>query len=193
MSTDVRARAVRAISFPATDAVFAERVREIVRDGRSDAAEVAGTLMRRLRVLHPHVSTSLRSEVAGFGEDAVVYVFRDGSVLPPIDRADWIDDPAVARVVTDATGRYLDANAAAATLFGVTVEQIVGASAGTFTRADTRIEDPAALWRALAKVGSLRSVSIVQCADGSERAVEFVTTRDGDGPGRNVTVLRALT
>ena len=102
----------------------------------------------------------------------------------------WTQDPTTARVVTDATGVYQDANDVAVELFGVERHVIMGAAAGTFTGPDRRVEDAAALWSALRDTGRLHSLAVVRCQDGREERVEFLTLRDGDGPGRNVTFLR---
>ena len=67
---------------------------------------------------------------------------------------------------------------------------MVGTKAGSFTRPDDRIEDAEKVWRALEQTGRLHSLAMIRCADGSETHVEYVTIKDGDGPGRNVTYLR---
>jgi PAS domain-containing protein len=138
--------------------------------------------------VYPAIRTVIRDEVAGFG-DPLVYVYRDGSALSNLTDA-WIDDTTTARVVTDATGVYVDANDEAAALFRVERESIIGARAGTFTRQDSRIEDSASLWRALRDTGRLHSLALVRSPGAADKAVEFLTLCDGDGPGRNVTYLR---
>jgi PAS domain S-box-containing protein len=184
---------VRAVTFPGDDAVFGERVREILAGHPIDHPDQAIEILeRRLRGLHPGVTIRVRSEVAGLGGAQVLYVFRDGSALSSFARDEWTGDPSTARVVTDGTGRYLDANAEAATLFGVARDDIVGRSAGTFTTPDERIQDADALWRSLATSGRLHSLALVHRPDSAAISVEFVTIRDGDGPGRNVTFLRSL-
>ena len=85
-----------------------------------------------------------------------------------------------------------DCNDAAAALLGVPRHQIVGSRAGSFTRLDARIEDGDALWQALATKGRLHSLAVVRRPDGTETSVEFVTIANGDGPDRNVTVLREV-
>jgi PAS domain S-box-containing protein len=122
----------------------------------------------------------------------VIYVFRDGSAVSR-DRDDWTDSAGVARLVTDSTGRYVAANDEAATLFGVTTNEIIGRPAGSFTRPQPRIPKRDARWHALEASGRLYSLTRVQPANGSESAIEFVTIKDGDGPGRNVTFLRSVT
>jgi PAS domain S-box-containing protein len=183
---------VTALPFPTDDLVFAQHVKEILRDGIDASADGAIERLRdRLRRVYPKADARLRAEVAGFGRSPVVYVFRDGTARQTFDDT-WIDDPATARLVSDPSGAYVDANDAAAALFGVARDAIVGRQTGSFTRPDTRIEDRDALWRALAAKGRLHSLALVQRSDGSEISIEFVTIQDGDGPGRNVTVLREV-
>jgi PAS domain S-box-containing protein len=188
---EVRARLhdLTVVTFPADDAVFAERVHELVEGSLAADDDVASALETRLRRIHPRVGTSFRESMAGFG-DQVLYVFRDGTPLSKFGDERWVHQPDTARVVTDPSGRYVDANPAAEELFGVSREEILSARAGTFTRPDDRIENADALWRALAKHGRLHSLAVVTCPDGTEESVEFITVLDGDGPGRNVTTLR---
>jgi len=183
-------RKIVARSFPTDDVVLAAHVQELLQSRRAhDPASVASELETRLRPVYPHIRTSVRSDVAGFG-DTMVYVFRDGSAAHLPDVESWIEDPGTARVVSGPTGVYVDANEAAARLFGHPVESIIGNPAGTYTRPDVRIEDRDALWRMLDRTGRLHSLAVVRCADGGETPVEFMTVKDGDGPGRNVTYLR---
>ena len=184
---------VTALSFPAADVVFAERVREalegVLRD--SDGQDVETRLASRLRAVHPHVATSRHHSLGGFG-GTTIYVYRDGSPLSSLDDDSWIEAPDTARVVTDDTGRYVEANEAAALLFGVPANEIVGREAGTFTRPDARIEQPAALWHAIASRGRVHSLAVLRCPDGTEESVEFITVRDEAGSGRHVTHLRPV-
>lgn len=191
MQIQVERLAILVMTFPSDDLVFAERVREALREAEhsDDAQEI---LEHRLRLVHPEVAIRQRAEAAGFGPSRVLYAFRDGSALPQHNTDDWIDDVSTARVVTDPTGAYLDANDQAARLFGVAREVILRSRAGAFTRPDARISDADALWQAFAKVGRLHSLAVVVRPDGTETPVEFVTVRDRDGPGRTVTVLRSL-
>ncbi len=183
---------ITALPFPTDDLVFAEHVKQILRDPIGPSLEEAIERLRdRLRRVYPKADARLRAEVAGFGKSPVVYVFRDGTARQTFEDT-WIDDPATARLVSDPSGAYVDANESAAALFGVGRDAIVGRQAGSFTRPDTRIEDRDALWRALAAKGRLHSLALVQRSDGTETSIEFVTIQDGDGPGRNVTVLREI-
>jgi PAS domain S-box-containing protein len=117
-------------------------------------------------------------------------VFRDGSVTTSLTAEDWVDDPATARLVTDRSGTYIEANERAEHLFGRPASEIIGRKAGSFTRPDDRVEDAEAVWRALDQTGRLHSLAVIRCADETDTPVEYVTVKDGDGPGRNVTFLR---
>jgi PAS domain S-box-containing protein len=190
----VRPHAITAVTFPADDVVFGERVRELLEGPLveiTDEEDLVEELIDRLRAVFPRVATRFRDPLAGFG-DRPLYVFRDGTARSSLDGDAWIRDSATARVVTDPSGSYIDANPAAEQLFGAKRAEILATRAGAFTRPDTRIEDAEALWRALATNGRLHSLGVVRCRDGRELAVEFVTIRDGDGEGRNVTYLRPV-
>jgi PAS domain S-box-containing protein len=181
------------VTFPADDAVFAARIRATLADLDVRGLDaILDRLKHDLCPVHPRVELHVRTSLAGFGPGLVVYAFRDGSALDRHRDGTWCQDPALARLVTDGDGTYLDANAAAAELFGVKREDIIGKSAGAFTRPDAVVPDGDALWRTLKEQGQLHSLAIVQRPDGVERHVEFVTTRDQDGPGRHVTVIRGL-
>lgn len=191
MSPDEDAAPITAVPIPSDDFVFALRVRDELRNlDRLPVGEAASTLQARLRRIHPDAHTSLRSAMASYGAARVIYVYRDGWERR-ISEDDWTTDPGTARVVTDPAGTYLEANDAAATLFGVDRLEIIGRAAGSFTHADALVGDAAELWRTLETVGRLHSLAIVAQAGGTEEVVEFVTIKDGDGAGRNVTFLRA--
>jgi PAS domain S-box-containing protein len=184
---------VTVLSFPADDVVFAERVREALDSVPRDSGgqDLERLLAIRLRRVHPHVATSQRHSLAGFG-GTTIYVYRDGSPLSSLDDEAWIRDPDTARVVTDDTGRYVEANEAAALLFRVPANEIVGREAGTFTHPDARIEHAAELWRAIASRRRVHSLAVVRCPEGTEESVEFITVRDEAGTGRHVTYLRPV-
>ena len=65
-----------------------------------------------------------------------------------------------------------------------------GASVGS--QGQRRIKDAAAPCDVLRSTGRLNSLDVVTRPDQTETRVEFLTIRDGDGPGRNVTYLRAI-
>jgi PAS domain S-box-containing protein len=165
-------------------------VRELLqRKADVDAAGICAALEASLRHAYPLVRATIRTDVAGFG-DTLIYVFRDGSATASLTAEDWIDDPATARVVTDPSGTYVEVNQRAEHLFGRPAIEIIGRSAGSFTPPDDRVGDAEAVWRALEQTGRLHSLGVIRCADETQTPVEYVTVKDGDGPGRNVTFLR---
>jgi PAS domain S-box-containing protein len=184
--------AVVAHTFPTDDAVFGARVTELLaRERRRVPERVCTALEANLRPTYPDVRTSVRADIAGFG-GVVVYVYRDGTPVSKLGSDEWVESRESARVVFDASGVFIDANDAAAGVFGVPREEIVGTQAETFVPPDARIRDPRDLWRRLEAKGRLHSLAIVRRPDGTPQRVEFVTVKDGDGPGRNVTFLRSI-
>jgi PAS domain-containing protein len=173
--------------------VFKERIRELGAEMRDfPAASVIEALDRRLRPIHPNVTIQLRDDLAGPDYTSTIYVFRDGAVRDRPGGESWTEEATTARVVTDADGQYVEANDAAGLLFGVPPAEILGRRAGEFTRPDARIKDAAALWDVLRSTGRLNSLAVVMRPDQTQTRVEFLTVRDGDGPGRNITYLRAI-
>jgi len=192
VAADHDRRPIAAVPMPSDDAVFATRVREQWRGlSRLPIGEAASRLQQRLRPVHPEVHTSVRSDMASYGDTRVLYVYRDARTRRQFSD-DWRQEEGTARVVTDRTGTYLEADDAAARLFGVPGEEIIGARAGSFTRPDARIRDAAELWRTLETTGRLHSLAIVARPDGTEEVVEFLTVKDEDGEGRHVTYLRPV-
>jgi PAS domain-containing protein len=187
-SSTLDGRAWEVRTFPAEDKVLAERVRGILAEaGPTSADEAIAVLKERLEPLHPDIEVRVRAPLADLGGTAL-YVFRDGRAISEPREASWIDEPTTARLVSDASGTYVAANDAASRLLGLPTAEILGQRAGTFTRIDTRLQDADALWRLLEESGKLHSRALT--SDG--RRVEFVTVKDGDGPGRHVTSLREL-
>ena len=138
------------------------------------------------------MTVQLRGDLAGPDYGTTIYVFRDGAVNDAPGSESWTEEATTARVVSDVDGQYVEANDAAGRLFGMPPPEILGRRAGEFTRPDARIKDAAALWDVLRSTGRLNSLAVVMRPDQTETRVEFLTIRDGDGPGRNVTYLRAI-
>jgi PAS domain S-box-containing protein len=180
------------LAFPADDEVLIERVRDVLEDCADVHADTARHLLcERLRLVYPDLDVLVRDPLSGF-LGSTLYLFRDGSVESRLGATLWASDPTTARVVTDRRGMYVEANEAAAHLFGVAPEQILGQPAGSFTRPDARIRDADELWAVLAESGRLHSLALVRRPDGSDIRVEFVTIHDGAGSGRHVTTLRPV-
>src|SRR5215212_7308169 len=135
MEIRVRPHAITAVTFPADDAVFGERVRELLEGPLlelRDEDDLVDELIEHLHVVFPMAAARFRDELGGFG-DRPLYVFRDGTIRSTLDGDAWIRDSHTARVITDAQGRYVDANEPAEALFGVSREVILSSEAGAFT------------------------------------------------------------
>lgn len=177
------------LTFPADDLVLRNRVLDEAKgEPARDARAASDRLRGRLKVVYPRIEVRVRDPLAGYGEPTL-YVFRDGGINSTLGSQSWVEDPGTARLVTDRSGNYIEANQSAADLFGVSVDDIVGRPAGTFTEPDARINDPAGLWSALEATGELHSLALVRRTDRQVR-VEFITRKNADGPGRHVTWLR---
>lgn len=177
------------LTFPADDLVLRRRVVDEVKGApATDARRTRERLQGRLRAVYPRVEVRIRDPLAGYGEPTL-YVFRDGGIVSTLGSQSWVEDAGTARLVTDPSGNYIEANQSAADLFGVGVEDIIGSPAGTFTEADARITDPSGLWASLETAGELHSLAVVRRSDGPAR-VEFMTRKNADGMGRHVTWLR---
>ena len=89
-----------------------------------------------------------------------------------------------------AAGKYVEANAAAAALFGVGRRRISGKPAGSFTRHEASEEFGRRLFATLAESGALHSTAVVKRPDGEEWSIEFhmpaagwLRRRDAPDPG----------
>lgn len=193
MSADLRASdSFTVLAFPSDDVVLAERVREMLRSAPPGGRVAQPERLREsLRRIYPRLDVRLRDPLGGFGE-RTLYVFRDGAATGQLGPEEWIRDDATARLVIDDAGRYVEANVAAAELFGASEEEILGQGAGAFTEPDARIEDAQELWRLLESNGRLHSLAVVCRPNGDQVRVEFLTLRDGAGDGQHVTYLRAF-
>jgi PAS domain S-box-containing protein len=120
---------------------------------------------------------------------ATWYAYRDGHFEPAAPEADWWDDPELARTVTS-EDRYVEANQAAADLFGVSREAILGARSGSFVRHGNDDEVRTRFYALLSAVGVLHSTAIVVRPDGEEFPIEYRITREA--PGQYVSVRRRL-
>jgi PAS domain S-box-containing protein len=151
--------------------------------------------------LRPEIEAEIRAaypaavvrpaEMLAQSEPGVVrwYAYRDGHFEPAAAEADWWDDPELARTVTSGD-RYVEANQAAADLFGVSREEIVGARSGSFVRHENNEEVRARFYTLLAEVGMLHSTAVVVRPDGEEIPIEYRITREA--PGEYVSVRRRL-
>jgi PAS domain S-box-containing protein len=143
-----------------------------------------------IRVAYPAAVVHRSEALAQFDPDvATWYAYRDGHFEPSAADDEWWLDPDLARTVLSRDGTYLDANQAAADLFGVSCQGIVGARAGSFTRHEGGQEIERRLFALLDEVGTLHSTAVVVRPDGEEWQMEFHTTRL-ETADRFVTVMR---
>jgi len=164
-------------TFPSDDLAFAAHVaRAQERVGTWDAPPV----LALLRQAYPDVSArrAFPGALLDEGTDCW-YVFRDGAVYPPATLDDqWADDASLPRVLVGPDGRYVDANGAAAQLFGVPRERIIGSLAGSFTAHEADDELGKRLLHLASDDHPVRSVAIVKHPIGDVR-IEFVVRPSG--------------
>jgi len=182
----------RVVTVPSVDHAFRAHVLFAV-DRLFDATDATslGAVAKEVRRAYPNAQVRKKDDFARLdGEQLVWYAYRD---RPPeaAPRIDWWSNPDLARTVVDETGRYVGANAQAADLFGVDESTILGGRAGDFTRNEGETL-ASVLFDTLMRNGTLESTAVVLRPDGSEIPIIFRITRDGDGPGRHVTVMEAI-
>jgi PAS domain S-box-containing protein len=170
---------VRIVTFPRDDAAFEVHV-NLAREQMSSWN--AGTLVDRVRAAYPLAAAKLASPAAHLDPlTDVWYVFRDGVIRPPKRDLTWADDPDAARAVLDQEGRYLDLNEAAAELFGVSREAVIGRPAGSFTSHEREPELGDRLLTTAGRQGGLGSTAVVTRPNGETRPIEFVVRPIRDG------------
>lgn len=178
---------VRVIAFPRDDVAFEAHVR---RARVAVGTRTTDAFAAYLRTAYPLARVS--AALPGTGFDPAVetwYVYRDGSIRHRSADDAWADDPSAARAVLDAEGLYLDANEAAAALFGVSREAIIGMPAGSFTSHEPDPELGAHLLELARRPVGIRSTATVCRPDGGLWPIEFVVTTQPGG-GHIVTMRR---
>lgn len=176
------------ITVPSTDRAFRVHVDVAAAETRGLTPELLTSEVRRG---YPDASVHVSSDLASLGEAPRWYVYRDRTLAREPRDAEWWRDESLPRTVIDARGIYLDANEAAAQLFGVLREKIVGAPSGSFTRHGDSEELARRLIGVLTEVGRLSSTAVVVRPDGEEIPIEFHTSRAGHSDGF-ITVMRPL-
>ena len=165
------------VTFPHDDLAFAEHVfLAAERVGAWDRAAI----MDRVRQSYPAAVAAEAEDIALVGGVPRWYVYRDGRASPRRIEDTWQDDPTTGVMVLDDEARYTDVNDAALELLGRQREDVVGTTAGGFTRH----EDDAELSRrmfALADGQRLASIAIVVRPDGVERPIEFTMAHEDGG------------
>jgi PAS domain S-box-containing protein len=180
----------RVVTVPSDDDAFRVHVQMAVNSRLDSGGPLEiDDVESEVRQAYPDAQIRSNDDLARLSPDDVVwYAYRD-STREAASQDAWWDDPSLARTVVDEDGRYLDANEPAGALFGIEARDIVGRTAGDFTRhATARLGS--ALMSTLARTGALESTAVVVHPDGTEVPIAFHIRRDGDGPGRHVTVMR---
>ena len=180
---------VRLVTFPPADTAFRAHVETALdRLGRGELAGVEA----EVREAYPAAVVRARDAMAGFSIEAETwYAYRDGRVGSDTSQGDWWHDQSLPRTRVSAEGRYVDATEAAADLFGVERERIVGSAAGAFTRHESDEEIARRLFALLAETGELRSTAVVLRPDGDTWPIEFHMVR-GSLAGEYVSVMRRI-
>lgn len=180
---------VNVVTIPSADRAFRAHVDAAIEDlGLKDlpALEV------RLREAYPsavvHASSTLGSLVA---DDARLYVYRDRNAARQPLPGDWWRDETLPRTVVNDEGRYLDANDAAAKLFGVDRSTIVGSTAGRFTRHPGSEDLARRLFETVARYGEIASTAVVVRPNGELVPIEFHMRRLAAG-AEYLTVMRPV-
>jgi PAS domain S-box-containing protein len=180
---------VRLVTFPPADSAFRAHVETALdKLGRGELAGVEA----EVREAYPSAVVRARDAMAGFSIEAETwYAYRDGSVGFDTPDGAWWDDESLPRTRVSAEGRYVDANDAAADLFGVDRDRIVGSFAGAFTRHESDDAIARRLFSLLAQSGELHSTAVVLRPDGQTWPIEFHMVR-GSRAGEYVSVMRRI-
>ncbi len=102
----------RVVSIPATDTLFRQTVVRRVRSVRQRGVALRAA-RRSLRQRYPDAELSRQSGAEIRGQPVELwFAYRDGRAEADAPQSSWRDDRGVARVVADASGRLVGANAA---------------------------------------------------------------------------------
>ena len=178
------------VTVPSRDLAFRVHV-EVAMSG--DGGFAPDALEAVLREAYPRVAVHAGN---AFGtimpEDARWYVYRDPHAAEATTTpAPWWDDLSLPRTVVGTDGRYTEANESAARLFGVSREQILGATAGAFTKHERSEIVRDRLFDALQRGMELCSTAVVVKPDGSEQEVDFHASPSASGGSTTVMRPRA--
>lgn len=180
---------VNVVTIPSADRAFRAHVDAAIEDlGLRDVP----ALEARLREAYPtavlHVSSVMGSLA---GDDARLYAYRDRDAARQPLPGDWWCDETLPRTVVNDEGRYLDANDAAARLFGVDRSTIVGSTAGRFTRHEGSEDVARRLFDTVARYGEMASTAVVVRPNGELVPIEFHMRRLAAGT-EYLTVMRPV-
>jgi PAS domain S-box-containing protein len=179
---------VRVSTFPSTDVAFevhVSRAQELI-GGEWDRDRV----LEQVRQAYPEATASRASDVAVLEFEAERwYIYRDGSARGAT-KDDWADDASLPCAIVGPDGRYIQANEAAAELFGVRRDEIPGRPVGSFTAHESDDEIGRRLMGLADGEGRLASTAIVKRPDGADLRIEFVVRSTGS-EGHIVTMRRS--
>jgi PAS domain S-box-containing protein len=162
---------VSVATIPSSDRAFRVHVDAALARIRNITPEL---LCAELRLAYPDATVHVSDALADIGApDPRWYVYRDRDLAREPAAPEWWWDEQLPRTVLDRDGRYVDANHAAAELFGVDRASIIGAPSGTFTRHEADEDLGRRLFDELARTGELSSTAVVVKPDGTEVPIEF--------------------
>ncbi len=178
----------RVLTFPQDDLAFRAHV---------DAARAAlarwdpGRVEAQIRLAYPNAVVRAADRFGQLESGwRTWYVYRDGGIGAAASDDPWWLDETLPRTVMAADGRYVDANHAAADLFGCTRDAVCAGRAGDFTRHESDGEVASRLFATLRDTGRLHSTAIVVRPDGTEWPIEFHVTATTPRGDQYVTVMR---
>jgi PAS domain S-box-containing protein len=164
------ARFIQVITFPHDDVAF----RAHVEAAQAVTGRWDGDIVERdIRQAYPAAVVRRANPLAELSPARETwYAYRDGDITRGRTTEWWAQD-GLPQAIVGATGKYVDANAAAASLFGVSRRRIIGKPAGSFTRHEANDEVGRRLFATLAETGALHSTAVVKRPDGEEWPIEF--------------------
>jgi len=176
----------RVATFPAGDAAFAAFVRKTA----TGLAEPSlRELERAVRTWYPKAHVAAQHPLAAFGEP-LWYVYRDGQVRTQ-DEGSWWEAPEAGRVVFNGAGIFLEADAAAAALVGMTPDELVGRHWSELVDPSIATDDPDWLWETIRTKGAALSVFRLSGELGVDRWIQYRTETTPD-PDRLASRWREL-
>jgi PAS domain S-box-containing protein len=163
-------RSIHVIAFPHDDIAF----RAHLEAAQATAGRWDGDLVEQeIRQAYPAAVVRRAHPLAELSPmKETWYAYRDGEITGERGNEWWVDEE-LPQAIVGAAGKYVDANAAAAALFGVSRRRIIGQPAGSFTRHEASEEVGRRLFATLAESGALHSTAIVKRPDGEEWPIEF--------------------
>jgi PAS domain-containing protein len=176
--------AVRVVTYPRSDTVFAAFVGAEIAAGRPSIAEAES----RIRRVYARAVLQERAPMAGYDVEPVWYVYRDGRPSGR-DEEPWWTEPGTAEATFADGGVYRWANDEFCALHEVSPGGLIGRPWSDFATSES-IAQADALWRHLMATGALargepiESTFTLKTSDGRLRPVEYRTAVEPDGTFR---------